>query len=157
MPEKETISSATSATRVLAQWLLAYEARSDSLDSRAVTAAPDVRAVFRVCEKLRQLLVDLVGIVGFRSLLSRALSLGQKEVSWLQCLRINDDGFLERPARVEPAENAEEASSGGEILVAHMIELLFAFIGEALAMRLVRNVWPEAPFESEDSTAGENR
>jgi hypothetical protein len=50
-----------------------------ALEDEAQTIAPEDRlAMCRVCEKLRRPLCNLVGGLGFRSLLQRALTLAQR-------------------------------------------------------------------------------
>ena len=57
-------------TRDLAQRLLAYE------NAAGKTSEPTQFAAFGVCERLRQPVITLAGVAGFRSLLSRALDAG---------------------------------------------------------------------------------
>lgn len=99
-------------------------------------------AVFRVCEKLRQHLSSLVGAAGFRSLLSRALVLAKAEVSWLGGLKINPDGSLAIPEPIEAQFDKDGAAKGEEALIAQLLGLLVTFIGEALTLRLVNDIWP---------------
>ncbi|MDF3059265.1 MAG: hypothetical protein K0R17_3480 [Rariglobus sp.] len=104
----------------------------------------DARAAFRVCEKLRRSLSVLTGVVGFRSVLSRALVLAKTKVPWLGELRIGSDGSLEFSAELEARVGAEEAARGGTALIESLLALLVTFIGETLTLRLVQDVWPKA-------------
>lgn len=104
----------------------------------------DARAAFRVCEKLRRSLSVLTGVMGFRSVLSRALVLAKAKESWLGELRIGVDGSLELPAELEARVGAEEASRGGTVLIESLLELLVTFVGKTLTLRLVQDVWPKA-------------
>jgi hypothetical protein len=45
----------------------------------------------------------------------------------------------------------ETAKKGGTLLVAQLLGLLVTFIGQALTLRLVRDLWPDAPFEDMNS------
>jgi len=40
----------------------------------------------------------------------------------------------------------DEAVNGGAVLVTQLLGLLVTFIGQALTLRLVRELWPDAPF-----------
>ena len=126
--------TATPKLKKFARQLLAHEAASgnpvDAKDSEA----------FRACEKLRGPLGKLIGIGGFRSLLSRALALGGKEVPWLRALQIKADGSLEGlGAKLDSGEAA-----GGEIvLMAQLVGLLVTFIGSELTLQLLHDIWPK--------------
>ena len=52
--------------------------------------------------------------------------------------------------RVVPAEIAQ----GATVLVAQLLGLLTALVGEALTMRIVRQAWPELRFTDGDSVDG---
>jgi len=102
------------------------------------------RAAFRVCEKLRQPLGKLVGVAGFRSLLSRALILARAEVPSLAGLQISPDGELVFTSEFAAQLDREGSVASGSALTAQLLGLLLTFIGEALTLRLVHNVWPNA-------------
>lgn len=123
-------------TRVLAQRLLAYEAVSGE------TSLPTESAAFRVHEKLRRHLCALAGVSGFQSLASRALTLARAEAPNLTVVQITADGTLQGLDRLEPAIDNDQGGDG-VILIAHLLGLLFIFIGEALTLRLVQDVWPD--------------
>lgn len=117
------------AARYLADRLVA-------LENEAQTIAPEDRlATCRVCEKLHRPLCNLVGSVGFSSLLQRALTLAQRDSAALSGVEVMADGSM---VGLEGA--AAQASS---ILVAHLILLLMTFIGESLTLTLLQNIWPE--------------
>jgi hypothetical protein len=128
-------------SRHLAQRLLAYEAVAGENSEPAESAA------FRVCAKLRQPLITFAGVAGFRSLLSRALTLARAEAPSLSAVQIAADGSLKGLDELEPQIGKEQAMDGGAILVAQLIGLLLTFIGEGLTLRLVQDVWPEAAFD----------
>ena len=126
-----TRSADIPTTRELAQRLLAYEAD----ETGAATA--NAPAVCRVCDKLRRPLTTLAGAAGFRSLLARALPLAQRESPALRAWEVKADGSLE-------VLNGEAVPSGA-VLIAHLIGLMITFIGEALTLRLLHDVWPDLP------------
>lgn len=130
--------------RALSRWLLACEAAPGKPPSQKSPGA------FSVCGKLRQHLSVLAGVAGFRSLLSRALTLAKAEVPWLDALRIREDGSLDWPGADESQRDREKMAEGEVALVAQLLGLLVSFIGEALTLLLVREVWPEAPFGGTD-------
>jgi len=89
-----------SKDRVFAKRLIAYETRGNrSFETNTPVA-------FLVGEKLRPHLARLMGKVGFRELLSRALVLAKAEVPWLNAVRIKADGSFEEldalAAQVDP-------------------------------------------------------
>jgi len=130
-------------SRHLAQRLLTYEAVAGENSEPAESAA------FRVCAKLRRPLITLAGVAGFRSLLSRALTLARAEAPSLSAVQVAADGSLKGLDELEPQIDIdkEQARDRGTILIAQLIGLLLTFIGEGLTLRLVQDVWPEAAFE----------
>jgi len=99
-------------------------------------------AAFRVCERLRQPFSTLVGVAGFRSLLSRALALANDEVRWLKVVHVRADGSLEVVDGMRLSD--PEIAEGAAVLVAQLISLLETFIGETLTLHLLQETWPEA-------------
>lgn len=87
-----------------------------------------------------------MGNIGFKALLSRALALAAAEIPSLRTWQINADGSFERAEGV--------GAEGGVVLVAQLFGLLATFIGEELTLRLVREVWPKAPFDKSDFGKG---
>ena len=123
--------------RILARRLIAAEHRpTDSGDESG-------RAAFRVCDKLRASLSALTGIRGYRTLLARAVSLAEVGVPWLGRLEVGADGSLLIPEALKQQIPPSEAARGGEVLVTQLLELLATFIGEALTLRLVQQIWPK--------------
>jgi hypothetical protein len=105
---------------------------------------------FSVCEKLRPQLATLMGSGGFRALLSRALVLTQAEVSWLRGLHVKPDGTLGGLDGLPMQLNSDSRIEGGVVLLAQLLGLLVAFIGEDLTLRLVLEVWPKASLNDLD-------
>ncbi len=131
--------------RNLARSLIAAERRkSDSSDTNA-------RAAFRVCGKLRESLSALTGAVGYRTLLMRAFALATVEVPWLAELKVGPGGSVLIPDPLPRETEESVAAQGGEALVAHVLELLATFIGEALTRRLVQQIWPRTAFDGPNS------
>ena len=128
-------------TRDLAQRLLAYE------NAAGKTSEPTEFAAFGVCERLRQPLIILTGVAGFRSLLSRALTLARAEAPSLSAVQVAADGSVKGLDELASQTGKEQARDGGAILIAQLIGLLLTFIGEGLTLRLVQDVWPEAAFD----------
>jgi hypothetical protein len=118
-----------------ARRLLAYEARAGD------PSAADIPAAIRVCEKLRRPLCALAGTTGFHALLGRALTLAKAQDARLGAVRVQPDGSLEGLS--EPRHN--EDGLAGRALIAELLGLLDAFIGEDLTLRLVADVWPDLP------------
>ncbi|NBV87097.1 MAG: hypothetical protein EBS01_12735, partial [Verrucomicrobia bacterium] len=88
-------------------------------------------------------LVALTGATGFCALLTRTLTLLQQEnVLRLGIKRIRVDGSLERVEHVQMADQPEAPENDPVILPAQLLDLLAAFIGEPLTLRIVENIWP---------------
>ncbi|MBZ5687562.1 MAG: hypothetical protein LAP86_21300 [Acidobacteriia bacterium] len=128
-------------SRHLAERLLAKEAVTGE------NSEPTESAAFRVCAKLRGPLITLAGVAGFRSLLSRALTLARAEAPSLGAIQVAADGSLRGLDELASQTDKEQARDGGAILIAQLIGLLLTFIGEGLTLRLVQDVWPEATFD----------
>jgi hypothetical protein len=112
----------------------------------------EVRAAFRVCEKLRQSLSALVGVTGFRLLRARALNLQRVEFPWLGQLEAKADGVLTCPAATEADLTEHEARAGSAALIAQLLGLLMTFIGTALTQRLLLDSWPKAALAAKETT-----
>ena len=128
---------ATSQMRKVAERVIAHETKGNrSSEASGPTA-------FQACEKMRPNLATLMGNAGVRALLSRTLALANADLPWLRTVQVGADGSLdgldELNGRVAPREMAE----GGAVVFAQLLELLVAFIGDALTLRLVHEVWPK--------------
>ncbi|MBA2435563.1 MAG: hypothetical protein H0V54_10890 [Chthoniobacterales bacterium] len=130
-------NAATPKLKGFARRLLVYEAASgtpaDAKDS----------AAFRVCEKLRRPLVRLVGVDGFRSLLSRAVALACREIPWLCAVQTKADGSFEGLEELEAKLDSRAITEGEVVLVGQLLGLLVIFIGPALTLRLLHETWPK--------------
>jgi len=144
------VNPVSPAVQDLAQWLFEYEVAAGGSCEKKMHGA------FRVCDKLRNPLTTLAGIAGYKSLLNRAVTLAKADVHGLDAYQVNAQGYLEIPEGAEPKQNIDEKVNGELSIVAHMLGLLCIFIGEHLMLKLVRDVWPNAPFE-EKAGAEEKR
>jgi hypothetical protein len=128
-------------TRDLAQRLIAYESAAGKISE------PTKLAAFRVCETLRQPLAALAGVAGFRSLLSRALTLARAEAPSLSAVQVAADGSLQGLDDLEPQIDKDQAREAGVILIAQLIGTLLFFMGEGVTLRLViSEVFPHLGF-----------
>jgi hypothetical protein len=123
--------------RKFAERLITYEA------SESKAADPKVPALFQACDKLRPQLANLMGNGGFRALVSRSLALANEEVHWLRAVHVKADGSFEGLKQLQEQVGAKEFLEGRVVLLARLLGLLVAFIGENLTLRLVRDVWPK--------------
>ena len=131
------MSRATPKMRDFAERLIAYESRGYKTSGNKTVAA------FRACEKLRPHLATLLGSTGFHALLSRALALARAEAPRLCAVQVKADGSLAAADAPETPLDANEPVEGGVVLLALLLGLLVAFIGENLTQRLLRDVWPK--------------
>ena len=122
--------------RDFARRLIAHDAREAGAPGAPQGALP-------VLEKLRPHLTTLLGNGGYRALVLRSLALATAEIPSLQAARVAADGRLEGFDGLEAGLDPEGAAEGQVIVVARLIGLLVAFIGEKLTLQLVREVWPK--------------
>jgi hypothetical protein len=134
--------------RHFAKRLTAYERRENTPFETKTPPA------FQVCEKLRANLGTFMGTAGFRELLSCALPRAKTEIPWLGAVHVKADGSLEGLEELNAKRNPDELFEGGVVLVAQLLGLLVAFIGETLTLRFVREVWPEVPLDNLDFGKG---
>ena len=116
------------AMRELAQRLIALEEASDLISNPAKNAA------FRVLEKLRLLLTRFAGSDGFAALMRRAIALSRAENPSLVDCTLGKDGSM---ASIEGI-----SVETGLSLAAQLLDLMTTFIGEALTLSLVADIWP---------------
>jgi hypothetical protein len=97
------------------------------------------------------MLVSTHGISGTelnnRSLVTRAWVLAKGDASWLTGLQIKPDGSFLLSTEMEATLASDEATQGTTALVDQLLQLLITFIGEALTLRLMQEVWPKAALE----------
>jgi nicotinic acid phosphoribosyltransferase len=131
------MGQATPKMRDFSERLIAHATRGNK------SSKTETSAIFLVVEKLRPNLVTLLGKLGFRALLSRALVLTNSEIAWLRAVHVKADGSLEGLHELEAQLDPEEIAEGTVVLLAQLLGLLVVFIGESLTLRLVRDVWPK--------------
>jgi len=130
-------------TRDLALRLLDHE------NAVGKTSEPTEFAAFGVCERLRQPLITLAGVAGFRSLLSRALTLARAEAPSLNAVQVAPDGSLEGLDGLRPQLDADGAGEAGIILITQLLGLLVRVVGEAMTLQLVASeILPDFKFLS---------
>ena len=135
------MSRATPKMRHFAKRLTAYERKANKPSETKTPPA------FQVCEKLRVHLAIFMGNTGFRELLSCALPRAQAEIPWLGAVHVKADGAFEGLEELSAKRNPDELFEGGVVLVAQLLGLLTAFIGQTLTLRFMREVWPEVPLD----------
>jgi hypothetical protein len=143
------MSQANPEMRNIAQQLIAYELKAGQF------SGPKLMPGVLVCDRLRSHLVTLMGLGGFRALLSRAVMLAGTEMAWLHNLQIKTDGTFTGGEESGVKIDSKELIEGQVVLITRLLGLLVAFIGEKLTLGLVREVWPKLPvgksnFNSED-------
>jgi hypothetical protein len=111
-------------------------------------------AAFHVSDKLRSHLATLMGNGGFRALHSRSLALASTEVPWLRGVHVKTDGSMAGLDELKMQVAPEQIAEGRVVLLAQLLGLLVAFIGEDLTLRLVREVWPKVPLNDLDFGKG---
>lgn len=135
--------------RDFAERLIAYETRQNKSSVRKTPAA------CLVIDKLRPRLATLMGNIGFRALLSRTLVLANTEFPWTRAVRVEPEGSLAGLDELGTQFDPDEIIEGCAVLLAQMLGLLVAFIGEDLTLRLVREVWPKLPLNNLDAGKGD--
>ena len=136
------------AAQVLARRVLRHEA-----GGRAEPVAL-AEAAERADARLRERLASLIGQTGYTTLVARAVRLAQAEVPALAHVTVDAlatgaegglRGVREFAEFARGVGDAGAAEAGLSAILAHVIGLLVTFIGEDLALRLIRDAWPELP------------
>lgn len=130
----------------LARRILAFDELGDKPSNSKESA------VVFVYQKLRMQLCALTGVAGYRALLSRALALAQAEAPGLIVLEVNADGYMEGPRELDPKTD-KDALEGEAILLAQFLGLLLTFVGEAVTLRLLRDVAPNLTVTTKPGTS----
>ena len=84
-----------------------------------------------------------MGTAGFRSLLARALALASREAPSLRALRVGPDGALAGLDTGGAATDTATRADSDVALTSQLLGLLVTFIGPALTLRLLLDVWPD--------------
>jgi hypothetical protein len=144
------MSRATPELHHFARRLIKLEAnRKNTPKTRVFTA-------FSVTERMRPMLSMLIGNAGFRTLLARAHTLATTETPWLRVVQVNADGSLQGWEELRAQFGADEFLRGQVGLVAQLLGLLVAFIGEHLTVRLIGEIWPKLSLKELNLAKGEN-
>jgi hypothetical protein len=142
------MAKASPQLRRFALRLMAHETLPRSKSSGAK------QATFQIIDDLRPQMVNLMGMGGFRGLLSRAIALGGEEVRWLRAVHVKADGSLtgfEEYASLSPGQFAE----GKIVLLAQLLGMLIALIGVRLALRVVLDIRPKLSLDDLNLGNGE--
>jgi hypothetical protein len=140
--ESHRLSLVGAVHREVARWLVERELGTLTADQDGLATA-----VERICQKFFQHLARVTSLAACQSLLSRAVHIPRLEFAFLQGVRIGSeanpliDGLHASLAGVDPAH----ARAGLEAALGTFFDLLAAFIGEELTLRMLRDVWPELP------------
>jgi len=137
-------------TRDLARSLVASEADASA------TSLHTEPATVRVYERLRRHLGSAVGVDGFRALASRALALAKSESPQLSAVQITASGALRGLGEVESQTDADEDGEAGIILIAQLLGLFLAFLGEATTLRLIEDLRLQVGVSAESATTTED-
>jgi hypothetical protein len=97
-------------------------------------------ATVRVYERLRRQLGSSVGVDGFQALASRALALAKAESPALNAVQIAADGGVSGLGGVESQADAGKDGESGILLIAQLLGLFLAFLGEATTLRLIEDL-----------------
>src|SRR5665213_1491564 len=144
------MNRSASKLRGLARRLIACEAGGNKAAGKKLPAA------WLVVEKLRPYFTTLMGNAGFRALLARALALAAGEVPWLGAVQVQADGSLAGFEGLEPVDPADLAE-GGVVLIAQLLGLLVAFIGENLTLQMMREIWPKLSLNDLNLNEGDKK
>lgn len=135
------------AERIIASEKLSYK-KSEQAGRPVVAVAT---------QKLRPVLGMLMGNEGYRVLLSRALARATVEAPSLRALHLTADGALIFDSASTPPD-PKKLDDGSVILIAELLGLLNAFIGEALTVQFLREAWPRLSFKNNlNSDSGDKK
>ena len=136
-----SMNAAPPAARALARRLLSLESGGQD-DPEALAAAID-----RATGRLRGRLAGLVGQHGFAALCARAVRLAQRETPTLAGITYDarPPGGLRGTHEFVLANASDPAAATAALasILAQLIGLLIAFIGQDLTVRLIHEAWPE--------------
>ena len=133
------MSPATPLLRSFAAHLIALDAKLKN----ASRSSPATQ--FSVIEKLRPPLTNLMGGAGFSALISRSLALAAAEIPALRTVQVNADGVWEGLEALAAQLGTDSFLEARVVVLAQLLGLLVAFVGEALTLRLVAEIWPNLP------------
>jgi hypothetical protein len=137
--------------RAIAKRLIACE--TPAAGSPGKDDPKDDPVAFRATDRLRPHLSTLMGRTGFQALLARALVLASAEIPWLAAVKVVADGELEGLEAAHASAGAVGFTEGEVVLLAQLLGLLVAFIGPALTLRLIVQMWPQLSLTGADFDA----
>ncbi|HET9982862.1 MAG TPA: hypothetical protein VFQ38_04730 [Longimicrobiales bacterium] len=116
-------------------------------------------AVERALQALRQELVRLLGADGFSALEARAVELARRRYSFLGGGGNGGSraGALDEARAGLAGRDPREARDALQAVCAHLIGLLFTFLGEQLTTHLVHLARPDLPGKDPESRERETR
>ena len=77
------------------------------------------------------------------------------EIPWLRAVHVKADGSFEALDELGAQVDSDKIFEGRVVLLAQLLGLLVAFIGENLTLRLVREVWPKLFLNDVDLGTGD--
>jgi hypothetical protein len=107
----------------------------------------------RVYERLRRQLGAPVGVDGFQALAARALALAKSESPRLSAVQITANGSLRGLGEVESQADTDLDGEVGVILIAQLLGLFLAFLGEATTLRLIEDLRLQVDAGTESAAA----
>jgi hypothetical protein len=128
---------------------------SEDVEAGPTSQGDEVEATEKAFRKLRGRLARLLGQEGFDSLLSRALYLAASEYSFLENVTVEvsqsspnesrqlSTSHLKGLREGIKGQDRAEVRAGLDAMLGCFIGLLSTFIGEDLAFRQLRRIWPE--------------
>jgi len=143
------MSDAWAASRTMARHMLRHGAGEQ--------AGPDAlaEAAERAAMRLRARLAGLIGSTGYTILMARAVRMARAEAPALDRITVDAgaEGVLHGVREFAwEAGSPRETEAGLTAILGNVIGLLVSLIGEDLAIRLIREAWPElahSPFDKE--------
>lgn len=120
--------------RVLAGQLIACEAAARS------QTGEDMPAALRVAEKLRLPLFTIAGRAACRSLLNASLRSARASAPEFDRVHITPEGSLDG---WHGSRDPDRMAEAGAILISQLLGLLISLVGEAVTLKLIREVWPD--------------
>ena len=141
----------------------AFESTAQRLILAAATGHEDAAAIAGAAEHVFHALHDhlarLIGVVGFRALLARSLTIARPGLPALARIEVMPEGTISGLTEALTSQSAAEALAAPAALLARFIELLAAFVGDDLALHLVNDATrsgaePTGPHDQRSSEAG---
>jgi hypothetical protein len=146
MPEYESTGRAAGSLHQLGLRALVHRAGEAPGGAALATAA---RLTF---DELACVLVPLIGQIGMDALVGRAVHLARREYPWLAdsgTVEGADGPFVRVSKSLEHQDSALAIRAAAAVL-AHFTGLLVTMIGESLAVRLMRQAWPDSFSDAAD-------